>query len=86
MTYARDHQGGAGVIGEIRVLLARNLSGYEVRSLTVLGEGLDKLAYEIQSELVVRANRRVDPAKRGQSHPYRTRGTRTRAALSASGP
>lgn len=55
------------MIGEIRALLARNLPGYEVRSLTAFGEGLDNVAYEVNGELVVRAGKEDDPAVRGRS-------------------
>ncbi|GAA3837013.1 hypothetical protein GCM10022226_68790 [Sphaerisporangium flaviroseum] len=53
------------MIPQTRALLARHLPGYEVRSLTVLGEGLDNLAYEVNGELVIRMSK--DPAGRGEA-------------------
>jgi aminoglycoside phosphotransferase (APT) family kinase protein len=52
---------------EIRTLLPRHLPGYEVRSLTMLGEGLDNAAYEVNGELIVRASKATDPALRSQA-------------------
>jgi len=46
---------------EIRALLARRLSGYEVRSISRLGEGLDNAAYEVNGELIVRASKKPGP-------------------------
>jgi aminoglycoside phosphotransferase (APT) family kinase protein len=55
------------VIDEIRALLPRHLPGFEVRSITRLGEGLDNVAYEVNGELIVRASRETDPTLRSQS-------------------
>ena len=52
---------------KIETLLARHLPGYEVRSVTVLGEGLDNAAHEVNGELVVRESKEADPAKRAES-------------------
>ena len=52
------------MIDEIRTLLRRNLPGYEVRSVTGLGEGLDNTAREVNGELIVRTSKESDPAKR----------------------
>jgi aminoglycoside phosphotransferase (APT) family kinase protein len=52
---------------EIRKLLARHLPGYGVRSVARLGEGLDNAAFEVNGELVVRASKEADPARRGES-------------------
>jgi aminoglycoside phosphotransferase (APT) family kinase protein len=52
---------------EIRALLCRRLPGYEVQSLTRLGEGLDHVSYEVNGELVVRASKEADPARRSES-------------------
>jgi aminoglycoside phosphotransferase (APT) family kinase protein len=52
---------------EIRALLGRHLPGYEVRSITMLGEGLDNAAYEVNGELIVRASKETDPALRRES-------------------
>jgi aminoglycoside phosphotransferase (APT) family kinase protein len=55
------------VTDEIRALLVHHLPGYEVRSITRLGEGLDNAAYEVNGELIVRASKETDPALRCQS-------------------
>lgn len=52
---------------KIETLLARHLPGYEVRSVTVLGEGLDNAAHEVNGELIVRTSKEADPAKRAES-------------------
>jgi aminoglycoside phosphotransferase (APT) family kinase protein len=52
---------------KIEALLARHLPGYEVRSVRVLGEGLDNAAHEVNGELVVRESKETDPAKRAES-------------------
>jgi aminoglycoside phosphotransferase (APT) family kinase protein len=49
---------------EIRALLARHMPGYEIMSVTGLGEGLDNAAYEVNGELIVRASKEPDPALR----------------------
>ena len=48
-------------------MLTRHLPGYEVRSATRLGEGLDNVAYEVNGELVVRASKEADPTRRSES-------------------
>src|SRR5215218_3048420 len=63
----RDWLRGAGVTDEIRALLVHHLPGYEVRSITRLGGGLDNAAYEVNGELIVRASKETDPARRCQS-------------------
>jgi len=55
------------VTDEIRALLVHHLPGYEVRSITRLGGGLDNAAYEVNGELIVRASKETDPARRCQS-------------------
>jgi len=52
---------------EIRTLLPRHLPGYEARSITRLGGGLDNAAYEVNGELIVRASKETDPALRSES-------------------
>ncbi|GAA3152893.1 aminoglycoside phosphotransferase family protein [Planomonospora alba] len=52
------------MIDEMPALLARHLPGCEVRSVTVLGEGWDNVAYEVNGELVVRRSKAADPAER----------------------
>ncbi len=49
---------------EIRMLLARHLPDYEVRSVTESGEGLDNAAHEVNGELIVRTSKESDPALR----------------------
>ncbi len=49
------------MIDEIRALLARHLSGYEVRSVARLGEGLDNAAYEVNGSLSSGEARRPTP-------------------------
>jgi aminoglycoside phosphotransferase (APT) family kinase protein len=55
------------VTDEIRALLARHLPGYEVRSITRLGEGLDNAAYDINGELIVRSSKEADHARRSEA-------------------
>jgi aminoglycoside phosphotransferase (APT) family kinase protein len=52
---------------EIRAVLGRHLPGYEVRSITRLGEGLNNAAYEVNGELIVRMSKEIDPASRSKS-------------------
>lgn len=59
---------------EIRTLAARRLPDYDVGSVTRLGEGLDNAAYEVNGELIVRASKEADPARRSEA-------TRREAAL-----
>jgi aminoglycoside phosphotransferase (APT) family kinase protein len=64
------------VTDEVRGLLARHMSGYEVRFISGLGEGLDNAAYEVNGELILRASKEANPVLRGES-------TRREAALLA---
>jgi aminoglycoside phosphotransferase (APT) family kinase protein len=52
---------------EIRALLARHLTDYQVRSVAEMGEGSDNAAYEVNGELVVRYSKEADPAIRDES-------------------
>ncbi len=52
---------------EIRASLARHLPGYEVCSVARLGEGLDNVSYEVNGELIIRASKETDPARRSES-------------------
>jgi hypothetical protein len=45
---------GGGRAGQVRDLVTAHLPGYRVRSVTLLGEGLDNVVYEVNGELVVR--------------------------------
>ncbi len=45
----------------MRAVLTRHLPGYEIRSLAKLGGGLDNVVYEVNGELVVRADRPTPP-------------------------
>src|SRR3712207_5930050 len=58
---------GESVMDEIRALLVHHLPGYEVRSITRLGEGLDNAAYEVNGEFIVRAGKETDRALRSES-------------------
>src|ERR671931_602052 len=51
----------------IRALLTRHLPDYEVRTVARLGEGWDNVGYEVNGELIVRASREADPARRSAS-------------------
>jgi aminoglycoside phosphotransferase (APT) family kinase protein len=55
------------VTDEIRASLVHHLPGYEVRSITGLGEGFDNVVYEVNGELIVRASKETDPALRSES-------------------
>jgi aminoglycoside phosphotransferase (APT) family kinase protein len=48
---------------DVRGALATALPGYVVESVSLLGEGLDNIAYEINNELIVRFSRRPDPER-----------------------
>ena len=48
----------------IHRLIDTHLPGYQVDTVTVLGSGVDNIAYEVNSELIVRFPREVDPARR----------------------
>ncbi|WP_214108998.1 phosphotransferase family protein [Acrocarpospora catenulata] len=61
---------------QILRLVARHLPGYEIRTITGLGGGLDNIAYELNGEMVVRQRRDDDPASRSEA-------TRREAALLA---
>lgn len=49
------------MMDEIRTLLRRNLPGYEVRTVTESGEGLENAAHEVNGELIVRTSKESDP-------------------------
>jgi aminoglycoside phosphotransferase (APT) family kinase protein len=55
------------VTDEIRALLACHLPGYEVRSITRLGEGLDNAVYDINGELIVRTSKEANHARRSEA-------------------
>ncbi|GIH76460.1 phosphotransferase family protein [Planobispora longispora] len=55
------------MIDAIGALLGDRLPGYEVRSVTRLGEGWDNVAYEVNGELIVRRSKEPDPSLRGES-------------------
>lgn len=42
---------------DIRTLLADRLPGYPIRSVVVLGEGVDNVAFEVNGELIVRGSK-----------------------------
>ncbi|WP_119731494.1 phosphotransferase family protein [Thermomonospora amylolytica] len=49
---------------DVRELVAAYLHGYEVRSVTLLGEGEDNVAYEVNGELIVRFGKDSDAEER----------------------
>ena len=55
------------MIGEIHTLLARHMPGHEIRSIIRLGEGLDNVAYEVNGDLIVRASKEADSARRSEA-------------------
>jgi aminoglycoside phosphotransferase (APT) family kinase protein len=55
------------VTDETRALVARHLPSYEVRSLSILGEGLDHVSYEANDELIIRKSKEADPALRSHA-------------------
>ena len=55
------------MVDEIRALLTRHLPGYEVRSMVGLGEWSDNAAYQVNSELVVRASKEAEPRRRSEA-------------------
>ncbi|MFF4129669.1 phosphotransferase family protein [Microbispora rosea] len=59
----------AEVTERIIRLLARHLSGYEVRTVERLGEGQDNAAYEVNGELVIRQSKIDDWAPHSGSAP-----------------
>jgi hypothetical protein len=56
--------GGSGRAGEIRGLVTTHLPGYQIRSVALLGEGLDNIVYEVNGELMVRFCKGPDPDQR----------------------
>jgi len=50
--------------GEVREAVGAGLPGYGVASVTLLGAGLDNVAWEVNGELIVRQRREPDPALR----------------------
>ena len=49
---------------DIRAVFAARLPDYPIRAITVLGEGLDNVAYEVNGELVLRVGKNPDPVAR----------------------
>jgi O-methyltransferase involved in polyketide biosynthesis len=49
----------------VRDVVRAALPGFQVRSVVVLGEGLDNIAYEVNGELVVRFSKEPDPRRPG---------------------
>ena len=46
------------VVTEVQAIVDRNLPGYAVETVVLIGEGQDNLAYEVNGELIVRVSRR----------------------------
>jgi aminoglycoside phosphotransferase (APT) family kinase protein len=51
---------------QIPDVVRAGVPGFQVRSVVLLGEGLDNLAYEVNGELVVRVSKEPDPARRAE--------------------
>ncbi|GII76155.1 hypothetical protein Sru01_11370 [Sphaerisporangium rufum] len=51
----------------IHVSLRRHLPGREIGTPTLLGEGSDHLAYEIDGEIIVRVSKSADPGERQEA-------------------
>jgi aminoglycoside phosphotransferase (APT) family kinase protein len=51
----------AHIVGDV---LSTGVPGLQVRSLVLIGEGMDNLAYEVNGELVVRFSKEPDPTRR----------------------
>jgi aminoglycoside phosphotransferase (APT) family kinase protein len=55
---------GRDRVEDVRGVVATHLPGYRINSVTLLGEGADNTAYEVNGELIVRFSKRLDPASR----------------------
>jgi aminoglycoside phosphotransferase (APT) family kinase protein len=51
----------AHIVGDV---LSTGVPGLQVRSLVLIGEGMDNLAYEVNGELIVRFSKEPDPTRR----------------------
>ena len=51
---------------QVHALLAGHLPGFPLRSVALLGEGQDNIAYEVNGELIVRFSKEPDPALRAE--------------------
>jgi len=47
---------------DLAELLAHRLDGYQAQTVVILGEGQENVAYEVNSEIVVRISKQADPA------------------------
>src|SRR5664279_645026 len=65
---------------DIRTVLDARLPDYPIQVTTVLGEGLDNVAYEVNGELVLRVGKNPDPVAR------QVRAAREAALLAAVAP
>lgn len=52
------------VIGHVRDAVLAGVPGLQVRSVALIGEGTDNLAYEVNGDLIVRFSKEPDPARR----------------------
>jgi len=50
-------------VEHVRTIVAARMAGYRIDSVTVLGEGLDNVAYEVNGELIVRLSKQPDPER-----------------------
>src|SRR5262245_55825172 len=58
---AADSEVDAAMDSVVRAALARHLPQRAIRSFTVVGEGLDNRAYDVDGELIVRVAKDADP-------------------------
>ena len=54
----------ADIAGHVRDVVRAGAPGLQVRSVVLIGEGTDNLAYEVNRELVVRFSKEADPTRR----------------------
>lgn len=53
-------------VQELADALRAGVRGFQVRSITLIGEGMDNRAYEVNGELVVRVSKEPDPTRRAE--------------------
>src|SRR3981189_1062953 len=51
-------------IADVHNVVVAHMPDYQIDSVVQVGEGLDNLAYEVNSELIVRFSKERDPARR----------------------
>ncbi|GAA0957974.1 aminoglycoside phosphotransferase family protein [Actinocorallia libanotica] len=55
------HEESSNLSADVGAVVAAHLPGYRVRSVALLGEGQDNVAYEVNGELIVRFAKEADP-------------------------